>query len=373
MKNSCLRIPLPVAATLYATILSWSVLFFGELAFTDFIQSSDFYWFVILSLMINPMIGFYAGREMEKKLLSGIDNCVGIGTLAGAGIGFFTGTAVFPALLTGISSGRMDDVMFAIILGTGPGIIAGLIIGAVSGKLIRYSYAERIASSEIYGQAGGKHFSGCELSAANLSARYSTMPLILAAALQLAFSFIVFKNIDSSGEFSLSKQLVFSLKYLIPFAVIIFETNRVMIPGLNSSSLKKLMLYWCIFIGFSYSSGTLFSNIIYFLIFFAGRSFFCYLILYCGLFSQPDLSDAGIYRSLIIRGITFNLVLSLASYIPMGISLHYYLVQYPAQNVFNLVSDIVFGSLTGIATGMYLLPKIRPDRLEQAHPIEETK
>ncbi|MDD2715544.1 MAG: hypothetical protein PHW04_06580 [Candidatus Wallbacteria bacterium] len=136
-KNGISKLKFPFKAAIYAALWSWPLIIIGTLALSDPNMHSsifgNFTWFIVLAIITTPLIGFCAGATMEEKLIAGRDSCVGIGIIAGAAVGFMTGTAIYPVLL-------MGDIGASLIFGTGPGIIVGSIIGGFCGDLLSRRY-----------------------------------------------------------------------------------------------------------------------------------------------------------------------------------------------------------------------------------------
>ncbi|MDD2715543.1 MAG: hypothetical protein PHW04_06575 [Candidatus Wallbacteria bacterium] len=126
-------LPLPIAGAFFAGCWSWILMAIGTGLLNP--HNPQLLWFDPLTILICPLMGYCAGKLMERNLLRGSDQCIGIGAAAGLAVGFFTGTSIFPVLF------EANGAAFSLIAGTGPGVILGMIIGAFSGNILRKKYA----------------------------------------------------------------------------------------------------------------------------------------------------------------------------------------------------------------------------------------
>ncbi|MDD2715546.1 MAG: hypothetical protein PHW04_06590 [Candidatus Wallbacteria bacterium] len=140
---------LPVVAALLTGILPIAI-FVIRLPNTPKVFYSTMgyiFYFSLVTAITCPLIGYLAGMVMEKRLRSGRDECTFLGGCAGMAAGFLTGTEVAPVLIDSLAKmvmGRIGsgtgDLYLSLLIGTGPGLLIGLILGRKAGTAIEKNY-----------------------------------------------------------------------------------------------------------------------------------------------------------------------------------------------------------------------------------------
>ncbi|MDD2715541.1 MAG: hypothetical protein PHW04_06565 [Candidatus Wallbacteria bacterium] len=327
-----------------------------------------FFVYLIAEILI-AITGYFAGKQIINILLENPQQRhnsseIGkkIGFSYGAVIGLITGTAIYPSICWGLAF-----FMF----GSGPGLLIGMWLGRWLGGLLAQSYAEKIysKSGKLIIKVSENYLSklrdkstetGFGFSTLKLSSSYSMIPLILTAVIQFLFSYLLFTIMSESNEFPISRQLLLCVPGLI--LLIIYPLEKLIMCRVGNTQIffvPLIMLLWSLLVGLSCNSMLIFYNPARFFISFLISSSYGFVLFFYRLFKVSRIQNkSALYLSLIIRGMIFELANTLLGNVPMGSNLYYFITQYPAFNLITISHIIICGTLTGLATGLYLLPKI---------------
>ncbi|MDD2715551.1 MAG: hypothetical protein PHW04_06615 [Candidatus Wallbacteria bacterium] len=141
---------LPALIAINAGAGSWIAIMLGESFFvtlrgshdfTTFHDSQIYPWFEGLAFLSGPVIGYCTGLVIREFILKGEKAGAVCGVFAGALIGLITGTAIYPVIF--INPG------LAGFLGTGPGCVAGIVIGKITGNYIDKKYSQVVSMYKI--------------------------------------------------------------------------------------------------------------------------------------------------------------------------------------------------------------------------------